>query len=364
MLAALNHPNIAAIYGLEEIEGTSALVLELVEGETLSERIARSPIEPREAIALTTQIAEALEAAHASSIIHRDLKPGNVMVTPEGKVKVLDFGLAKALEGEVDTGVDATASPTLSLAATQAGMILGTAGYMSPEQARGQVVDQRADIWALGVILYEMLAGRRAFAADTVPDTLARVLTQEPAWERLDSLPRPVHRLLRRCLNKDAERRYRDVGDVRLEMEDLLADWDRVNAAETTSLSPAAATSSHGVSAPLVAAIAVLALAIGAGATWLVRGSSQPVTYAPPRTTFDITYPVGYRLPGFTHPLAFSPDGRHLVHLMIQGQQRYLQVRPLDRLEGREIGDASEGEDSPSSRRMVATWAISPATTR
>src|ERR1051326_699409 len=180
VLAALNHPNIAAIYGIEE----GALVMELVEGETLAERIALGPIPLDETLALARQIAGGLEAAHEKAIVHRDLKPANIKITPDGKVKILDFGLAKAFESESATSVGLTNSPTLTLEATRTGMILGTAGYMAPEQARGRPVDKRADIWAFGVIVYEMLTGKELFQGETVSDTLAAVLKEGPDWNR------------------------------------------------------------------------------------------------------------------------------------------------------------------------------------
>ena len=195
LLASLNHPNIAAIYGLEEDNGTRFLVLELVEGDTLAERLKRGAIPVEESLELALQIAEALEAAHEKGVIHRDLKPLNIKVTPEGKIKVLDFGLAKAFMGD---GSDASLShsPTLSMAATQQGVILGTATYMSPEQARGQEVDRRADVWAFGVVLFEMLTGRGTFDGGTVSDVLAGVLAKEPQWNTLPLNLHPRIRLL------------------------------------------------------------------------------------------------------------------------------------------------------------------------
>jgi serine/threonine protein kinase len=223
VLASLNHPNIAAIYGLEETDGVFALVMELVEGQTLAERIEQGALELEEAIDIATQIAAGLDAAHAKGIIHRDLKPANVMITEDGTVKVLDFGLAKALEDDAPESVDDSNSPTLSRAATQAGVLLGTAGYMSPEQARGKPVDKRADIWALGVVLFEMLTGTRLFHGETMSDTLAAVLKTEPDWTALPAeTPWLLKRLLRRCLEKNQKERLHDVADVRLELRDLL----------------------------------------------------------------------------------------------------------------------------------------------
>src|SRR5512136_2776774 len=181
LLASLNHPNIASIYGLEESGKTNFLVLELVEGETLADRIKAGPIPVEESLKLALQIAEAVEAAHEKGVIHRDLKPANIKVTPDGKVKILDFGLAKAYSGDKED-VNLSNSPTLSDAATQQGVILGTAAYMSPEQARGEAVDKRADIWAFGCVLFEMLTGRSLFAGDNVSQTLARVLERQPEW--------------------------------------------------------------------------------------------------------------------------------------------------------------------------------------
>ena len=204
VLASLNHPNIAAIHGLEESGGMTALVMELVEGDDLSQRIARGAIPLDDALPIAKQIAEALEAAHEQGIIHRDLKPANIKVRADGTVKVLDFGLAKAMEPVGAAAASASMSPTLSLHATQAGMILGTAAYMSPEQARGKTVDKRADIWAFGCVLFEMLAGRRAFEGDDVPEILSRVLQRDPDWARLPAnLPPSIPKLLRLCLQKD-----------------------------------------------------------------------------------------------------------------------------------------------------------------
>ena len=221
VLASLNHPNIATIHGLEETDDTRALVLELVEGPTLAERIAQGPIPLDETIAIASQIADALEAAHEQGVIHRDLKPANVKVKDDGAVKVLDFGLAKALEAT--PGSNPSESPTLTAAATQMGVIMGTAAYMAPEQASGKVVDKRADVWAFGVVLYEMLTGTRPFVGDDVSKTLARVIDREPDWSALRTeLPPVLGMFLRACLEKDPRERVRDVGDIRLAMKGLL----------------------------------------------------------------------------------------------------------------------------------------------
>ena len=220
-LASLNHPNIAAIYGLEESGGMTALVMELVEGDDLSQRIARGAIPLDEALPIAKQIAEALEAAHEQGIIHRDLKPANIKVRPDGTVKVLDFGLAKALEPTGTMSASASMSPTITTPAmTQVGMLLGTAAYMSPEQARGKTVDKRTDIWAFGCVLYEMLTGKRAFAGDEVSDVLASVLAREPNWTLLPSGLSPViGTYLKRCLHKDRKQRIGDAQSLRLALD-------------------------------------------------------------------------------------------------------------------------------------------------
>jgi hypothetical protein len=221
-LAALNHPNIAQIYGLEQAGDVHALVMELVAGEDLSQRIARGAIPLAEALLIARQIAEALEAAHEQGIIHRDLKPANIKVRPDGTAKVLDFGLAKAMEPSRVASPNVSQSPTITTPAmTRAGMILGSAAYMSPEQARGRVVDKRTDIWAFGCVLYEMLTGRRAFGGETVTDTMAAILEREPAWDALpERMPPSVRPLLRRCLQKDSRRRLHDIADARLELDE------------------------------------------------------------------------------------------------------------------------------------------------
>src|SRR2546425_4391510 len=218
VLAALNHPNIAQIYGLEGTGRSRCIVMELVEGDTLEERLKRGPIPVDEALLITKQIAEALEAAHEKDIIHRDLKPANVKITPEGRVKVLDFGLAKPLE---EPNQDLSNSPTFRMLATDAGVILGTAAYMSPEQAKGLKVDQRTDIFSFGAVLYEMLTGKPAFNGDSVSDILAAVLRIEPDWTRLPKdTATAIRRLLRRCLQKDRNRRLQTAIDIQIELED------------------------------------------------------------------------------------------------------------------------------------------------
>ncbi len=260
LLAQLNHSNIAGIFGLEESEGVRFIAMELVEGATLADRIVRSGgLEVDEALAIARQIAEALEAAHDNGVIHRDLKPANVKVTPDGTVKVLDFGLAKAQEGSLSTSSgDLSDSPTLA-GQTTAGMIVGTAAYMSPEQARGQETDARADIWAFGALLFEMLSGRRAFEGDTKTDLLAAVVKEEPAWDSLpEETPEPVRALLLRCLRKDPKNRVHHIADARIEISEA------IHARTPERPEPMAASGSVGtwrwVSLAAVVLLAVLAV--------------------------------------------------------------------------------------------------------
>src|SRR6516164_15147 len=223
VLASLSHPNIAAIYGLEDSGDTRALVMELVEGPTLADRIKQGAIPVYEAIRIARQIADALEYAHERGIVHRDLKPANVKVTADDTVKVLDFGLAKALEGDASS-VDISTSPTISRLATMQGVLLGTAAYMSPEQAKGKAVDRRADIWAFGCVLYEMLTGKQAFTGETVTDTLASIIKEEPDWKLLPAAtPMRVRVLLQRCSQKDPKQRLQAIGDARISLDEVLA---------------------------------------------------------------------------------------------------------------------------------------------
>jgi eukaryotic-like serine/threonine-protein kinase len=235
-LAALNHPNVATIHGLEEAAGTPYLVLELVEGEPLAARLGRGPLPLREALGIAGQIAAGIEAAHERGIVHRDLKPANVMISASGAVKVLDFGLARSEPNPSFSG-DLSRTPTATLEATVAGMIVGTLAYMSPEQARGQIVDRRSDVWSFGCILFECLAGRRCFAGGTATDVVARILEREPEWSALpDTTPARVREILRRCLRKDPNERPRDIRDVRLELADVAAGGGRETAGGGTSI--------------------------------------------------------------------------------------------------------------------------------
>ena len=261
MLASLNHPHIGAIYGVEQSEGVPTLILELVEGPTLADRLATGPIPLTESLGIVRQIADALEAAHERGIVHRDLKPANIKITPEGIVKVLDFGLAKAAAGD-GPARDLSPLPTGTTGGSRDGVILGTPPYMSPEQARGLSVDKRTDIWAFGCVLYEMLTGRTVFTAETVSDHLAAILERDPDWTVLpEATPRDLRRVLRRCLAKDPTRRLQAIGDARLEIEDLLsaAPEESAGAMPANSLVPARRTVQWAVAGAL-AALALTAL--------------------------------------------------------------------------------------------------------
>ena len=305
LLAAINHPNIAAIYGLDESSGARALVMELVDGPTLADRIARGPISVDEALPIACQIAEALEAAHEKGIIHRDLKPANIKIASDGVVKVLDFGLAKVWDGAPQS--DLSRSPRLTATDLGERTILGTPAYMSPEQARGQLLDRRTDIWAFGCVLYEMLTGRAPFAGDTISDTLAAVLDREPDRTLLPAdTPVPIRRLLRRCLEKDRKKRLDSASDARLEIEDANA----FPAAE--SLAPAA-TPSRRVTPAAILALAGVAVIVALAAWALMPPAlvtpALPSRFAivpPPEPPLNVTGP--------DRDLALSPDGRRLVY--------------------------------------------------
>jgi serine/threonine protein kinase len=326
LLASLNHPNIAAIHGLEESDGTHFLVLELIEGDTLADRLKRGAIPVEESLRLALQIAEALEAAHEKGVIHRDLKPANIKVTPDGKVKVLDFGLAKAFAGE-QSNLNLSNSPTLSVAATQQGIILGTAAYMSPEQASGEATDKRTDIWAFGVVLYEMLTGRSLFAGDNVSQTLASVIKSEPEWNNLPPNLHPrIRFLLERCLKKKPKNRCSGISDARVDIQEVLADPSGVFASAVLT---AKSGKKKRLGIAWVAAIAILCLFIAAVAAWYLKPSeSQPVTR------------FYYEMPEYqqflnleARNLDVSPDGRQFVYSTSEG----LYLRSIGELEARLI---------------------------
>jgi eukaryotic-like serine/threonine-protein kinase len=342
-LASLNHPNIGAIYGIE----SNALVMELVPGDDLSEIIRRGPMPLAEALPIARQIADALEAAHEQSIIHRDLKPGNIKVKSDGMVKVLDFGLAKAVGGDGGVGSDLINSPTLTVQATQMGMILGTAAYMAPEQARGRAVDRRADIWAFGAVLYEMLTGRRAFDGDDISITLASVLKDEPTWTDLPAdLPPAITRLLRRCLEKDPRRRLSAIGDARLELDER--EHTRVPAA-----TPAVPRRPPLLSRLWPAAAGVVIGAIAAVA--LLWPSASQTSSAVSR--LSILPPPGEQVYPDSTGVAVSPDGAMVAFIVgsVTRSENELWVRSIGsmtarRLEGTE--SAALPFWSPDSKRI------------
>jgi len=340
MLASLNHPNIATIHGLEQTNDTSYLVMELVSGETLADRIKREGAVPvEEALKIAVQIAEALEAAHEKGIIHRDLKPANVKVTPEGKVKVLDFGLAKAFAGD---GVDSnpSQSPTLSAVATMQGVLLGTAAYMSPEQARGKAVDKRTDIWAFGCVLYELLTGKQAFAGDDITDILAAVVRAEPDWQALPAaIPVQVRALLRRCLQKDKTLRLRDAGDARIEIQEVLASPTAVVGsvvAATKGWRERAAWPTAGVLALIAIALAIVLV---------LRAPKPPQPQQPIRLSAEIGVDASLYT-GQGPATILSPDGTRLA-LVASGsdQKRRIYVRPLDQLQAKVLSGTENALD-------------------
>jgi serine/threonine-protein kinase len=326
VLASLNHPNIAGIYGLEESGGVSALVMELVEGDDLSQRIAESAIPIDEALPIAKQIAEALEAAHEQGIIHRDLKPANVKVRPDGTVKVLDFGLAKAMEPASATRASAMSSPTLSMHATQAGIILGTAAYMSPEQAAGKPVDKRSDLWAFGVVVLEMLTGRPVFTGETVSHVLAAVLRAEPDWSALPAhTPASIRRMLRRCLDKDRRRRLDSAADARLEVDEALSSGVD---ASTASVAMTGAAWRRTLPWAVVGALVIgLTLVLALWVPWRLTPAPPRIT----RTTITTSGPAALTVTGIDRDLALSPDGTHVVYVGNNGTQLF--VRALDALE-------------------------------
>ncbi len=345
MLASLNHPNIASIHSLEEAEGVRFLVLECVPGDTLQERLAKSPLPIEEALDVCRQIAEAVEAAHGQGIIHRDLKPANVKLTPDGTVKVLDFGLAKIFD-EKPPGGDPRLAPTV----TQEGVILGTIPYMSPEQARGKPVDKRTDVWSFGCVLYESITGRMTFRGESVSETLAAVLSQEPDWDVLPAAtPANIRTLLERTLQKDPRRRIRDIGDAWIEIERTLSGTiPAVGRLESAAKPPQRRRW------PMVTAWSVAGLAMVALMAVVLSWAFRPSTDEAPRriTRFSVIPPVTehYRItePSLTHQpsIALSADGRRLVYVVNRYERRHLYLRDLDRLDSIRIDD-TDGAQSP-----------------
>ena len=349
LLAALNHPNVAAIYAFEEIPGSSAsaarhvIAMELAEGEALDKKISGGPLPLEESLSIARQIAEALEAAHEKGIVHRDLKPANVVVSSEGKVKLLDFGLAKAFENDNGSSPEISASPTLTARATAAGVILGTAAYMSPEQARGKPVDKRADVWAFGVVLFEMLTGKRLFQGETVSDTLAAVLRDPVDFGKLPPSTLPsVRVLLERCLERDPKQRLQAIGESRIALERTIAGSSGVRAAGPLEAAPAPRASRT----PLYLSWAVAAACAAAAGALALRGRAPGervyrATINPPEGT---VFAVDTTQPG---PAVLSPDGRKLAFTARGTDSKVrLYVRPLDAAEAVPLA-GTEGAQFP-----------------
>jgi Tol biopolymer transport system component/predicted Ser/Thr protein kinase len=323
VLASLNHPNIAAIYDFEEANGSRFLVLELVDGETLADRLKRGPIPIDEALEVAKRICEALEAAHEKGIVHRDLKPANVKVTTDGKVKVLDFGIAKALGNP--TPVDPANSPTVTGGATQPGIVMGTAAYMSPEQASGKSVDKRTDVWSFGVLLYELLTGKRAFDGKTVSHTIVHILENEPDWSALPPLPSGVQDVLERCLQKDPANRLRDIGDIRVLLQSGLT--KSVRAVEGRATKTDARVPLKWVW--LLGACVLLVVGV------LAFYYSRQKPAAPEAMRFEIAQPANITT---TNILVISPDGRRLAFIAsVSGQTAQIWIRSLETLEARPL---------------------------
>ena len=344
VLASLNHPHIAAIHGFEDSGQTHALVLELVEGETLADRIARGPIPLDEALPIARQIALALEAAHEQGIIHRDLKPANIKLTSDDRVKVLDFGLAKLSESA--SGRQQAARSALSLSPTIAspammtgvGMLLGTAPYMSPEQIRGRETNRRSDIWSFGCVLYEMLTGRPAFEGEDTAEILGSVMKTEPDWTKLPGdIPSGVRTLLFRCLRKDITKRLRDAGDIVVECEEALDAHTSDAAASTLSVTGSSRR------ALLVGVVGLLIGSVIAGAAvWTLRPFP-----APQMNRFRMMLTPGQRLAGLDlTALAFAPDGRHFVYVATTGGPQQLYLGEMDSLDAKPIA-GTDGATSP-----------------
>jgi Tol biopolymer transport system component/tRNA A-37 threonylcarbamoyl transferase component Bud32 len=356
LLASLNHPNIAAIHGLHRVEGTHFLAMELVEGEDLAQRLTRGALSVDTTLDVARQIAEALEAAHEGGVVHRDLKPANVKLGPDGKIKVLDFGLAKAMSPETSSGgSDPSLSPTLTSANTQAGMILGTAAYMSPEQARGRPVDRRTDLWSFGCLLYECLTGVQLFGGETISDSLAAVLRKDPDWELLPTgTPTSIKKMLKRCLTRDPRKRLQDAGDARVELESAIEEPEEEAALAASAPGETAAPKEPAMQWLPWALVTAAVLVAG----WFAMSGRGPSTTDPAAS--KLTIPV----PGPTEfgdlaasPPAISPDGRFVVYGVEEptGETR-LWLRPLDDFETRPIA-GTEGAAyafwSPDSRHVA-----------
>ncbi|MEO8587095.1 MAG: protein kinase [Acidobacteriota bacterium] len=337
LLASLNHPGIAILYSFEEISGRHVLSMELIEGEDLAQRISSGPLALEESLSCAKQIAEALEAAHEKGIVHRDLKPANVKITPDGRVKLLDFGLAKIFENESSASSPSISySPTLTARGTAAGMILGTAAYMSPEQARGKPVDKRTDVWAFGCVLFEMLTGKRAFEGETVSDTLAAILRGEPDWAALPAgTPERIKEILRKCLRRDAKLRLRDIGDARLDLEELSAGGstgsftvEEKTAAPSPTVASAELTSLERGSKKFLSVFLPWGIAAACAAAAALALRARAPRAPAPVVQFEVRVPEGA---SFGNSMALSPDGRRLAFVATDEKDiERLYVRSFD----------------------------------
>jgi Tol biopolymer transport system component len=341
LLAALNHPNIATLHGVEAYGGRTLIDLELVPGETLAESIAQAPLKYDMVLRVFKQIASALEAAHGAGIIHRDLKPANVKITPDGRVKVLDFGLAKVVEEEHSGELGS--NPAESFARTQAGAVFGTIAYMSPEQVRGQRLDRRTDIWSFGCMIYEALSGRTPFVAETVSDTLTLILREEPDWAALPPIPVGLRRLMQRCLTKDSQLRLRDIADARLEIEEVLGESASV-VARSGQLAVEKSPTSALAWAVLAAAVVATSIVAGGLGWWMGRGT--PAQQSPVR--LEVSLPMGTQLAeSAAPPLAVSPDGSRVAYVALKpGGRTQIYLRPLDRFDAVPLA-GTEGASAP-----------------
>jgi serine/threonine-protein kinase len=341
-LAALNHPNVAGIHQVEHDKGVHFLVMELAEGQTLAQLIEAGPVPVEKALPVALQIAEALEAAHDRGIIHRDLKPANVMISADGTIKVLDFGLARAMDEEPGNSVPgaslASHSPTFTAHVTGAGMLLGTAAYMSPEQARGDVADRRADIWAFGVVLFELLSGETVYAGKTISDTLAGVLARDPTWDKLpEDLPRPIRRLLERCLHKEASERLQAIGEARIAIRDFIAD---PNAVEETTVATGPA---RGPGWGRMALIALPLIALAALLAWFLK--PQPAPPPPREIEASLALEGQPLMTGIASAVVLSRDGSKLAYVSGVGSNPTgrIRIRDMNRMVWQELDDVDRG---------------------
>src|SRR5271165_4271093 len=356
LLASLNHPNIASIYGLEDSDSIRALVIELVRGPTLAERLQQGAIPSEEALPLAKQIAEGLEYAHERGVVHRDLKPANIKLSSDGAVKILDFGLAKAIEGEV-TLTDISTSPTISRMATQAGIILGTAAYMSPEQAKGKPVDRRANIWAFGCVLYEMLSGKPAFSSESATDILAAVVRGEPDWKQLaPNTPRQIRELLRRCLEKEPKKRLQAIGEARIALENYIADPAAETSVNASTNSEAERVADSWKRRAVWGALGSFALAAALTAGWFSYFHAQPAATEARtiRSQIKPTAVSNYQFESWSAGFALSPDGRWLTYVAKTAEGKpALWLRATDAVQDKPLQGTEKAEFpfwSPDSR--------------